>query len=80
MHTQPASPERAPESVLSKQIIPSLPVSSVHTDLGGGKDTVLVAVYVDSSHWIQIQQMWTECLLRVRPCEKYFMRAFSPYP
>lgn len=80
MHTQPASPECAPESVLSIQIIQSLPVSSVHTDLGGGKETVLVAVYVDISHWIQIQQMWTECLLHVRPSEKYFTRAFSPYP
>lgn len=36
--SQPARPECAPQSVLSIKIAPHLPLSSFHTDLGGGKD------------------------------------------
>ena len=45
-----------------------------HTDLVGGN--ALVAVSVDFSHWIQIQQMWTECLLWVRPWQQVFHASF----
>ena len=53
--------------------------NSFYTDLVGGKETVLVAVSLDISHWIQIQQMWTEHLLWVRPWQ-HACHASSPYP
>lgn len=61
--SQPASPECASESVLSIKIIPPLRQSSFHTDLGGETEKLSVVVRVDISHWIQIQQIWTEHLL-----------------